>query len=348
MTMSKAHSKARYGGWIFIIALAALVVPWSLVHASRAIHESRAADPQGEVEIFNLAGKVEVQGWDRNEVEVGGSADDGVERVDVSGSGRRTSVHVVARSSHLWGSDGEAHLIVHVPAKSSLMVTLVSSDFEVRGVLGDLKVQSVSGKVGGEAGGDVRAATVSGNVRLKAPGAKSIEVRTISGDIQLTGGGGEVDINTVSGTVKLELAELNSGRFKSISGNMTVALTLAPDGRIESESVSGDVALNFAAMPAAEFDVQSFSGDIKNCFGPKPTESRYGPGSRLQFMNGDGHGHVRINTKSGDARLCVKGMTNANTHVSALELAQVRNVRPQVQNVGLQLRGVRMVLPYVF
>jgi hypothetical protein len=62
-----------------------------------------------------------------------------------TGSGRRTSIHVVVGSSHVWGSGGEAHLIVHVPANSSLTVTLVSSDFEVKGVLGDLKVQSMSG-----------------------------------------------------------------------------------------------------------------------------------------------------------------------------------------------------------
>jgi Putative adhesin len=345
MTMSKAQPKIRRSGWIIIFAPAALIVPWSLVQAGRAIHESRTADPQGEVEIFNLAGKVEVEGWDRSDVEVGGTADDGVDRVDVSGSGRRTSIHVVTRSAHLWGSGGEAHLIVHVPAKSSLTVTLVSSDFEVKGVLGDLKVQSVSGNVKGEAGGDIRLATVSGNVHMKAPGAKSIEVRTISGDIQLTGGGGEADINTVSGTAMLELADLSNGRFKSISGDMTVALSLASDGRLESESVSGDVNLKFAAMPAAEFDVQTFSGGIKNCFGPKPMDSRYGPGSRLQFMNGEGHGHVRVNTKSGDARLCVKGMTDANTHASALELAQTR---APAQDVVWHVRGVRVVLPYVY
>ena len=346
--MLKAQATARYSGWIFTVALAALLVPWSLVRAGRAIHESRAADPQGQVEIFNIAGKLQVMGWDRSEVEVSGTADDGVEGVEVTGSGGRTSIHVVTRSEHLWGSGGEAHLIVHVPAKSSLMATLVSSNVEVKGVLGDLKVQSVSGDVSGETGGDLRAATVSGNVRMQAPGAKSIEIRTISGDIQLSGGGGEADISTVSGTAKLELTELSNGRFKSVSGDMTVALALAPDGRIESESVSGDVALNFAAMPAAEFDVQTFSGDIKNCFGPKPTDTRYGPGSRLQFTNGEGHGHVRINTKSGDVRLCVKGASHANTHVSALELAQVRPMRPRVQNVGLQVRGVRLVLPYVY
>ena len=85
--------------------------------------------------------------------------------------------------------------------------------------------------------------------------------------------------------------------------------------RSTGESVSGDVGIKFAAPPAAEFDVQSFSGNIKNCFGPKAMESDYGPGSRLQFTNGEGHAHVRVNTKSGDVRLCVKGMNS--THSSS-------------------------------
>ena len=329
--------------------MAALIVPWSLVHAGstvQTIHETRAADPQGDVEIFNVSGTVEVEGWNRNEVEVGGTADEGVERVEVTGSGRRTSIHVVSGSAHMWGSDGEAHLIVHVPAKSDIMATLVSSDIKVTGVQGDLKVQTVTGTVSGDVGGDVRATTVSGDVRLKARAAKSIEVRTISGDIQLTGGGGEADISTVSGTVSLDLGEVSSGRFKSVSGDISMMLALAPDGRIESESVSGDLSMSFAAAPAAEFDVQSFSGDIKNCFGPKPGESRYGPGSRLEFENGEGHGHVRINTKSGDVRLCTKGAPGTRT--SSLELAQLRRTPQRIHDVRVQIRDVRVVLPYVY
>jgi hypothetical protein len=61
-------------------------------------------------------------------------------------------------------------------------------------------------------------------------------------------------------------------------------------------------------------------------------ESRYGPGSRLEFKNGEGHAHVRVNTKSGDVRLCVKGMSSS--HVSMLSLARKR--------------AMRMVVPYVF
>lgn len=330
--MATIHADHRNLRWTAACALVVLAVPWSLVHARRVIEEHRAAAPQGEVEIFNVAGTVEVDGWDRSEVEVTGTAGENVERVDVTTAGNRTSIHVVSRSSLGWGSDGEAHLVVHVPAKSAVAATLVSADFKVSGVAGDLKVQTVSGKLSGDAGGDVRASTVSGDVRLTARGAKAIEVKTISGDIRLTGGGGEVDITTVSGSSTLELADVTRARFKSISGNLSAELALAPDGQLESESVSGEVGFKFATVPAAEFDAQSFSGDINNCFGPKPLQSRYGPGSRLSFKNGEGRANVRINTKSGDIKLCAKGM--GSSHTSALSLAQVS--RP------------RMAVPYVY
>lgn len=330
--MSKAHSGVPYKGWIALCAAATLVVPWSLVHAGKAIHELRNADPQGEIEIVNVSGTVEIDGWNRSEVEVSGTMGDSVERVDVTSVGDRTSIHVLSRSAHSWNSDNEADLVIHVPAKSMVSATLVSADLKITGVLGDLKLQTVSGSIGGDAGGDVRATTVSGNVRLTAHAAKSIEIRTISGDIQLMGGGGEVDLTTVSGTATIELSDVIRARLKSISGDVSATLTLQPDGQMESESVSGNVNLLFAHEPSAEFDVQSFSGDIKNCFGPKPAESRYGPGSRLEFKNGEGHAHVRVNTKSGDVKLCVKGMTG--THVSALSLAR--------------LTDTRLVIPYVY
>lgn len=319
--MPRSQTNVRFNGWAAICALSALVIPWSLVYAGKTIQEHRAADPQGEIEIVNVAGLVEVVGWDRSEVQVSGTAGDSVERVDVTGSGNRTSIHVVSRSGRSWGSDNEAHLVIHVPAKSTVMATVVSADFKVSGILGNLKVQSVSGNVGGDVGGDICATTVSGNVRLAARAARSIEIKTISGDIQMTGGGGEADITTVSGEATIELTDVTRGRFKSISGDLNAALALSADGQIDSQSVSGNISFKFAAAPAAEFDVQSFSGDIRNCFGPKAMESHYGPGSRLEFKNGEGHGHVRVNTKSGDVRLCVKGMSG--TRESALSLARV-------------------------
>lgn len=342
--MPKSLTDALKGVPLAMCALAAMAAPWSQVQAGRAIDERRAADPQGEVEIVNVSGSVQVDGWDRNEVEVGGTAGDGVDRVDLTGAGNRTSIHVVSRNVHSWGADGEARLVIHVPARSAVTVSLVSADFKTTGVQGGLKLQSVSGGVSGDVGGDVHASTVSGDVRLTARSAKRTEVKTISGDIQLAGAGGEVYITTVSGKSVIEAGEVSRGRFKSISGDMTVALALSADGQIDAESVSGDLGFKFAAVPAAEFDVQSFSGDIENCFGPKPAQAQFGPGSRLQFANGSSHAHVQIATKSGDVRLCTQKARAAAAAGDTPEGA----LSPPVQMRVAQAGRSPLRVPYVF
>jgi DUF4097 and DUF4098 domain-containing protein YvlB len=171
-----------------------------------------------------------------------------------------------------------------------------------------MKLQTVSGDVSGEVGGDVHATTVSGGVDLATPAANVIEVKTVSGDIRVSGGGGDVEITTISGDAKINLASLKRGRFKSVSGDLTAGFVLATDGQIDGESVNGSLHFNFNSTPGADFDVQTISGDISNCFGQKPLESRYGPGSRLTFKNGDGKGRVHLETKSGDVYLCAKNL----------------------------------------
>ncbi len=294
-------------------ALAALLLASASVRAGKTIEERRPADPQGEVEISSVSGNVEILGWDRAEVEVSGTADENVERVDVTGDGKRTSIHVVSRLKGSWGSDDEVHLTVHVPAKSAVRATLVTANLKLGGTQGDFALRTVSGNVSGEAGGNVRADTVSGNITLGAAAAKAIDLSTISGDIVLHGGGGEVNVTTVSGNAKIELGAVSRGRFKSVSGDFGVGLSLDSDGQVEGESVNGDIRVQFANAPAADFDIQSFSGTIDSCFGPAPTESRYGPGSRLAFTNGTGHARVRVETKSGDVHLCYKGAPSGRT-----------------------------------
>jgi DUF4097 and DUF4098 domain-containing protein YvlB len=288
-----------------LCALGALTLA-ALSAQAKNIHEQLAADPHGSVEINNVSGSIELQGWDKAQVEVTGTAGSDVEAVAVSGDPAHVSVQVISRQNRFWGSEGAAHLIVHVPAKSSVTVTLVSSDFTVGGLLGDLKLQSVSGEVKGEVGGDVHAGSVSGNIQLKALAAKAITVKTVSGDITLSGGSGETDATSVSGTIKVEEGTQTRAHFKSVSGDVSATLGMSSDAQIDGESVSGDIKLSFTTNPLADFDVQSFSGDIENCFGPKPVEPKHGPGSRLAFKNGDSNARVQISTKSGDVSLCTE------------------------------------------
>jgi hypothetical protein len=304
--MSHVQLISRPNKAALVCVLTALAFPW-LAHAATSVDERRAATPQGAVEIDNVAGSIDVQGWDKSEVAVTGTIGKDVDRVEVTGDGNRTSIRVILPQGHHWGMrDGEAHLVIHVPANSSIAASLVSSDLRVSAVHGGLELRTVSGNINAEGGGDVHANAVSGDIHLTANSAKVIEVKSISGNIVMSGGNADVEATTVSGDAHLTLGTVSRARFKTVSGELSASLAAAADAQIEGESVSGDVKLDFASAPTADFDIQTISGDIDNCFGPKPTESRHGPGARLSFKTGDSSARVRISTHSGDVRLCAK------------------------------------------
>lgn len=302
--MSHAQPTARHGK--ALIACAAVLTLPLFAHAA-TVDEHRAASAQGSVEIDNVAGSIDVQGWDKSEVAVTGSIGKDVERVEVTGGGDRTSIRVVLPHGHNWGMhDGEADLVIHVPANSSIRASLVSSDFKVSAVRGGLELRTVSGNISGEGGGDVRANTVSGSIHLRAAAAKMVEIKAISGDIEFTGGNADIEATTVSGDARLNLGIVSRARFKTVSGDFSASLGAATNAQIEGESVSGDIKLEFTGTPDADYDIQTLSGEIDNCFGPKPVESRHGPGSRLNFKTGDSGARIRVSSNSGEVRLCTK------------------------------------------
>jgi hypothetical protein len=293
MTMQKTQT--RYLPALAAAVLAAAMIPATL-HADAAFRESRDADPQGMVEIIGITESVDVTGWDEPRVELSAEEDLG-NRLHFTAHGQRTVIDLVP-------GGGRHQISVRVPSKSTLSVTLVNGNIAVHGVAGDATLRSVGGNISGEVGANLRANSVTGNIRLAALGAKSIEAKTINGEIELKGSPTEVEVVTVSGNAKVQLGTVDHGRFKTISGNVSAALSLAPDAELEGESVTGNLRFDFPAAPGAQFDVQSFSGNIDACFGPKPESDRHGPGSRLEFKSGDGSGHVHIETKSGDVHLC--------------------------------------------
>jgi DUF4097 and DUF4098 domain-containing protein YvlB len=293
-----------------LAAVVTLTLQTAVAADKRSIDQHQAADPQGQVDVNDVSGRIEVVGWDRPEVGVTGVISEDIDRVDLTAAGSRTTVRVVSKKTlglHFgWGDSGETRLVVHVPKASSVSTTLVSADVSVRGVDGNQEIQTVSGDVDSVAVRDVRVRTVSGDVHLAAGASKSLEVGTVSGDLKVTGSaGGEVTINTVSGDGTLVLGTANHLRLKTVSGSFHVTTGLASDGSLEAESVSGDFIVEFTgAPPPADYDIETFSGDVTTCFGRKATHEGYGPGSRLNFRDGAGTARIRIDTKSGDVSLC--------------------------------------------
>jgi DUF4097 and DUF4098 domain-containing protein YvlB len=280
-----------------------------LAHASNRIFDrSVEADPKGTVEISNVAGRIDVTGYDGKEVQVHGELGEGVERVDVDSSRGITTVKVIV-PSHTFHS-ASADLRIRVPRDSELEISGVSADVSETDVQGGLQLKTVSGDVKADIfKGTSEIKTVSGDIVLRgrADGAQ-LHVTSISGGIRLDHGSADIEGSTVSGDLHMRVDATHSVRVRTTSGDVRIEGKLISGGTIEAESVSGDVNVRAAPDGGYEYELSSFSGDITNCMGANAERvSKYGPGKRLNGTEGTSSGaRIRVKTMSGDVELCDK------------------------------------------
>ena len=277
----------------------------SVCHADdRDFEQKVKADPRGSVRISNVAGKVNVTGWDRSEVEVKAHLYGNVERVDVYSDNGRTTIKVILPRTSM--RSGEADLEIRVPEQSDLDVSAVSADVNTSRLMGPQRLTTVSGGIHADFVKDFEGKTVSGDLRLVGKSKMGdVRVSSVSGDVFLERAGGDVEVSSVSGDLLLDVASATTVRTRTTSGDLSLRGTLARNGNIEAETISGDVTVRVKPEAGFEYEASSFSGDIGNCFGQhSESTSRHGPGTRLMGTAGDGHGRVRVKSMSGDVAIC--------------------------------------------
>ena len=285
----------------------AAVLASSAAGAEQTLNRGAALAADGEVEVVNVAGSVSVTGWDRNEVELVAVLEGDKDVLEFSGDARRVVVKLRGPSS----SKGPkaATFTLRVPRTALLDLQTVSADVVVAEASGRQRIETVSGDVQTRVfDRDVHVSSVSGEVKLSTQGGKAPSiVSTVSGNVQLDGLAGSVDVQSVSGDMRLSLGTVTRARFKTVSGDVLVGLTLAPDGQVDAGTVSGDTQFRLKPPVNAEFDLESFSGALRACFGPEARHtSEHGPGTELRFKQGTGSARIEVGTLSGDVSICDK------------------------------------------
>ena len=289
-----------------LIAFAALLAGSSLAHASEdRIDQKLDADPHGVVEVSNIAGVVDVTGWDQSQVTVNGEIPNGVDGVEVKSE--RGHIRITVRFPSFSFSSRGVDLVIKVPRTSEVDVTTVSADINSHGITGQQRLKAVSGSIRADiAQSDVEAKTVSGDVTLHGTGKPvGLHVGTISGSIHVDHAAGDVEASTTSGEIKMSLDPARSIRMHTVSGDVSFHGKLTKDADVDAQTVSGELRMHADAENGFEYDVTTFSGDIGNCFNAQSEKtSRYGPGERLTGSLGNGSAHVRLKTMNGDIELC--------------------------------------------
>lgn len=278
--------------------------------ADTPIDETRPVSSGASISIDNLKGRIDVSRWDRQEVHVGGSLGEGVEKLEIDGSGNRLSIKVrypESRGGWFGRGDGGAApttLEVRVPADVTLDIESVSAAIAVNGTTGKrLEIESVSGGIDADASaGEVEIETVSGDQELTLQ-SRDVSVSSVSGDVRVRGAvEGRVHAEAVSGSLRIEASSIDSFEGSTVSGDITIEGALRPRGRVRVEALSGDIDVRLGGSPSAKVSASSFSGSIRSDVGTVDKEE-YGPGTSLEATVGNGEGEIEVETFSGDIEL---------------------------------------------
>lgn len=120
--------------------------------------------------------------------------------------------------------------------------------------------------------GEQRLQAISGGVTTVAY-SEQLDIRTISGDavVNGTGGKGRIDVQSVSGGVTVRGVD-GEVEAQSVSGN--VELDLGTATRLSLETVSGNLKASLTLAGDARFDAESVSGDVDVRFA-KPVNGEF-------------------------------------------------------------------------
>jgi len=147
----------------------------------------------------------------------------------------------------------------------------VSVDYTVTAPAGTrVSVRSVSGdiRVTGTKG-DLDVESVSGDVTI-ADAGQLARAKTVSGDVDIQGAtsNGTLDIGSVSGDVRAKGVKARRIDAGTVSGDAELADTTCDAATMKS--VSGDVSFSGALAKAGRYEFRSHSGDVRLTVAPEP------------------------------------------------------------------------------
>lgn len=216
---------------------------------SKDFNQSYPLQPGGSFELQNVNGPVEVQGWDKNEIEIHAvktakenEAD--IERVSIEIAAKPEEVSVVTRYPQNEGVEVAVAYVVHVPHSA--------------------RIEHLG--------------TVNGTLRVA--GVDSVEdLHTVNGNIEVYEGGGSVHAHTTNGNVHLELLRLVDAKGMSAettNGSLLLALPSGTQANLEARSMNGSF---YSELPV------SFESALRQ----RETRGKLGKGGapiRLNTING--------------------------------------------------------------
>jgi hypothetical protein len=180
---------------------------------SKDFNQSYPLQPGGTFELQNVNGPVQVEGWDRNVIEIHAvkiakEKESDLDRVSIEVDAKPNDVSVVTRYPQNEGVEVAVEYTIRVPHGA--------------------RVEHIG--------------TVNGTVKIA--GVESVEeLRTVNGNIEVYEGGGSVHAHTTNGNVHLEITHFGnkSGAIaETTNGSLVLAVPSDTQADLEARCLNGN------------------------------------------------------------------------------------------------------------
>ena len=227
-------------------------------------------------------------------------------------TGSRTGVEVVSsanavrvRSEGHRGPPSAVDFEITVPVWMGLDLSGVYTDVTVNDVKGPVNVETVQGDVDVTGGaGLVSLRSVEGGVTLKNAKGR-IDVHSVNDDVHVSGSSGEIVAESVNGEIVLERVDATSLEATTVNGDVGYDGPIRSGGRYELSSHNGDVTMAVTEQTSATVTVSTFSGEFESAIPVSLRETR--KGKRFSFTLGGGSAQVSLESFQGSVRLVRPG-----------------------------------------
>lgn len=263
----------------------------------------------GRVEIENFNGSIEINGWDKETVEINGTKYAGsqelLDRLKVEISDMPDSIRIRSiRPAERRGNMGVKYTL-SIPRKAILeRITSSNGSVRVAQIEGSGRIKTSNGSVrASDFKGNIDIATSNGAVELDVFSGGAI-IRTSNGSIKARGVKGYFDADTSNGSVDAHIVEASSGkpvRVESSNGRINLQIDTLKDSDVQASTSNSSLTVKLPASLNARIKASTSNASIESEYDltVKGTISK----SRLEGTIGSGGPLLDLHSSNGSIRI---------------------------------------------
>lgn len=279
-----------------------LITASYLSYAGEKVDKTLDVDANGTLYIYNTRGQLEIEGWDKSQIQVQGSLDDAAKKLIFKRKGHKALIKVLLERGHHVGHG--SHLKIFVPRQTQVYFKGVNTDYYISKLDAKLEGHTINGNLlVKDVHADMMLSSVSGQVKVIESSGEAL-IESVSGKLSFSGEFDKAHLKSMNGNIMANIDTIIELQIENVSGDTAINGDLQNNAKVKLNSVSGDIRYIAKSEFTGECEVASqFGGMISNFLTKdKPWKEKLHK-RKLKFVSGDGTGKLLMNTVSGSVSL---------------------------------------------